>query len=203
MGKLITIVGSNGSGKTTLTNALCQQTGFSPWLESHEDRPYQPLFSEDVKLYALPNQIDYLLRRAEQEREIRAGDVTGVQDGGLDQDYYLYTHLFRHKGFLDEREFSLCRRTYQALRAGLPEPDLIVWLRAPLSLLEERLRTRARMIDLEQIVTLDDLPILDTYLEDWLADVPAHRLLALDVRPEADLLTPLLADLSERDFLAG
>ncbi len=111
MGKLITIVGSNASGKTTLAQAICQQTGFTPWLESHEDRPYQTLFSKDVRRYAQPNQIDYLLRRAEQERQIRAGKNTGVQDGGLDQDYHLYTRLFHHKGFLDEREFALCQRT--------------------------------------------------------------------------------------------
>ena len=129
--------------------------------------------------------------------------VLGVQDGGLDQDYYLYTHLFHHKGFLDDREFNLCQRTYQSLRAGLPAPDLMVWLCAPLTLLEERLRARARMIDLEQIVTLDDLPLLDAYLENWLENVEPARLLTLDVSAETDLLSPLLSALSERNFLAG
>jgi len=202
MAKLINIVGNNASGKTTLATALCEHAGLTPWLESHEDRPYQPLFSKDVRRYALPNQIDYLLRRAEQEREIRAGETTGVQDGGLDQDYYLYTHLFHHKGFLDEREFALIQRAYQSLRAGLPAPDLIVWLRAPIPLLEERLRARARMIDLEQIVTLDDLPLLDTYLETWLSTIEPTRLLTLEVGTSTDLLTPLLDSLSERNSLS-
>ncbi|MBN2044798.1 MAG: deoxynucleoside kinase [Anaerolineales bacterium] len=201
MGRLITIVGNNASGKTTLTNALCRQTGFTPWLESHEDRPYQPLFSQDVRRYALPNQIDYLLRRAEQEREIRQGEITGVQDGGLDQDYHLYTRLFQYKGFLDGREFTLCQRTYRALRAGLPAPDLIVWLRAPLDLLRARLQARNRKIDLEQIVTLDDLPLLEGYLEDWLAEIPAPRLLVVDAGAQDDLLSPLLTALSERNLL--
>jgi deoxyadenosine/deoxycytidine kinase len=201
MGKLITIVGNNASGKTTLTRTLCQQADFIPLLESHEDRPYQPLFSKDVRGYALPNQIDYMLRRAEQEREIRAGEVSGVQDGGLDQDYYLYTRLFHNKGFLGDREFALCQRTYQALRAGLPAPDLIVWLRAPVDLLQHRIQARARTIDLEQIVTLDDLPRLDTYLEEWLEEIPAQRLLILDAGAKTDLLSPLLTALLERDFL--
>jgi deoxyadenosine/deoxycytidine kinase len=203
MGKLITIVGINGSGKTTLTAALCQQTGLTPWLESHEDRPYQPLFSQDVRRYCLPNQMDYMLRRAEQEREVRSGEVTGVQDGGLDQDYFLYTRLFHHKGFLDEREFALCQRIYQALRAGLPAPDLIVWLRAPLDLLRERILARGREIDLEQIVTPDDLPLLDAYLEEWLGKIEPARLLVLDAGAQEDLLSPLLAGLSERNLLAG
>jgi len=184
MGTLITIVGNNGSGKTTLANTLGRLDGFQIYLESHEDRPYQPLFSKDVKRYALPNQLDYMLRRAEQERQIRGGEAVGVQDGGLDQDFFLYSRLFHHKGFLDDREFSLCQRTYQALRAGLPAPDLIAWLRAPLELLQSRLQARARMIDLEQIVTLEDLPRLEGYLEKWLAGINPAQILILDVAGE-------------------
>ena len=202
MGKLINIVGNNASGKTSLTEALCQKTGFAAWLESHQDRPYQPLFSKDVRRYALPNQIDYLLRRAEQEREIREGEITGVQDGGLDQDYYLYTRLFHHKGFLNDREFALCQRVYQALRAGSPAPDLIVWLQTPLELLHQRIQARARMIDLQQIVTLDDLPLLDIYLDEWLSKISSDRRLILNVSASSDLLPPLLAALSDRNFLA-
>lgn len=184
MGKLITIVGNNASGKTTLTQTLCREPGFSAYLESHEDRPYQPLFSQDVHRYALPNQIDYLLRRAEQESRIREGSAVGVQDGGLDQDFHLYSRLFHHKGFLDDQEFELCQRTYLALRRGLPAPDLIVWLRAPLDLLRQRLHARARMIDLNQIVTIKDLPLLETYLEDWLARIDPDRLLTVEISAE-------------------
>lgn len=184
MGKLITIVGNNGSGKTTLARALSEVSGYRAFLESHEDRPYQPLFSKDVRRYALPNQIDYLLRRAEQEREIRAGEFASVQDGGLDQDYHLYTRLFHHKGFLDDQEFSLCQRIYRAFRAGLPAPDLIVWLRAPLEQLRLRLQARARMIDLEQIVTLEDLSVLEGYLAEWLEGKIPDLVLSIDVTRE-------------------
>lgn len=184
MGKLITIVGNNASGKTTLTQTLCREPGFSAYLESHEDRPYQPLFSQDVHRYALPNQIDYLLRRAEQETRIRAGAAVGVQDGGLDQDFHLYSRLFHHKGFLDDQEFDLCRRTHHALRRGLPAPDLVVWLRAPLELLRQRLQARARMIDLNQIVTLDDLPLLEAYLEEWLGGNTTEQVVILESKLE-------------------
>lgn len=184
MAKLITIIGNNGSGKTTLTLALCQQAGFTPHLESHTDRSFQNQFSQDSSRYALPNQLDYLLRRAEQEREIRQGTETGVQDGGLDQDFYLYTHLFHRKGFLDGREFALCRRIYQALRAGLPAPDLVIRLKAPLELLRANIEARARAIDFSKIVTLDDLPVLENLLEEWLAQSPPECLLEIDVESE-------------------
>jgi len=197
MAKLITIIGNNASGKTTLTRTLCQAGGFNTCLESHSDRPYQPLFAQDQKRYALPNQIDYLLRRAEQEAEIRAGDVPGVQDGGLDQDYHLYTRLFHHKGFLDEQEYALCQRTYRALRHGLPPPDLIVYLKAPLSLLRQRLQARARLIDLQAIVTLDDLPTLQGYLDGWLAQEDPARLLEVDVSAQDPHFTRAVASILE------
>jgi deoxyadenosine/deoxycytidine kinase len=184
LGKLITIIGNNGTGKTTLAKTLGLLAGFQAYLESHEDRPYQPLFSRDQRHYALPNQIDYMLRRAEQERQIRNSPQIGVQDGSLDQDYHLYTRLFHRKGFLDDQEFSLCQRTYQALRAGLPAPELVVWLQAPLELLRGRLQARARMIDLEQIVTLGDLPRLEGYLEVWLAELNPGQVFTIDVAGE-------------------
>jgi deoxyadenosine/deoxycytidine kinase len=168
---LVAIIGNNAAGKTSLAKALGRMPGFSTYLESHEDRPYQALFSQDPITYALPNQIDYLLARAGQERRIRAGDEIGVQDGGLDQDFLLYTRLFHHKGFLDERGCDLCTRLYNTLRQDLPAPDAYIYLQAPLETLRARLLARARAIDLETIVTLDDLPVLQKFLDEWVSRI--------------------------------
>ena len=67
MNKLIVIVGPSGVGKTTLARALCEKHDFAIAYEQHEERPFQTLFKQDPK-YALANQLDYLLYRAEQER---------------------------------------------------------------------------------------------------------------------------------------
>ena len=40
------------------------------------------------------------------------------------------------------------------------------------------------MIDLEQIVTLDDLPFLENYLADWMAKVNPAQLMKVDVTGE-------------------
>jgi len=179
VGKLIAIVGNNASGKTTLAQALCARGGFRPYLEQHVERPFQSLFAAELERYALPNQIDYLLYRAEQEWEIRTGDLVGVQDGGLEQDFHLYTHLFHHKGFLGEAEYELCRRFYASLRRALPPPDAIIRLRAPLTVLEGRLQARGRAID-RQIVTPEDLPILEKSLDEWLRGVGETPLFEVD-----------------------
>ena len=178
---LVSIIGNNGSGKTSLAAALGREPGFNAYLESHYDRPYQGLFSQEPERYALPNQLDFLLARAEQERDSRAAEGIGVQDGGLEQDFYLYTHLFHRKGFLTAKEFDLCRRTYNVLRAGLPAPEVYIYLYAPLEMLKDRMQARGREIDMKTIVTPEDLPALQAYLDAWVAGISPLALQAEDV----------------------
>ena len=87
---------------------------------------------------------------------------------------------------------------YQALRAGLPDPDLVVWLRVPLDLLIARLQARARMIDLAQIVTLDDLPVLEGYLNGWLGEIKPDRVLVVDVVGEDESYRHAVAEVISR-----
>ena len=146
----------------------------------------QPLFSADPRKYGLPNQIDYFLFRAEQERTIREAPHIGLTDGGLDLDYFLFARLFHQKGYLDAREFELCKRLYFTLRASLPSPDIFINLQVPLDVLEARWRQRARQIDAE-ISTIDDLPVLQEFLDEYLGQVHPHSLITLNATEDIQL----------------
>ncbi|MFN8404929.1 MAG: deoxynucleoside kinase [Anaerolineales bacterium] len=101
MNKLISVVGASGVGKTTFVNALAKTGNFATAFEQHDERPFQSLFKQDTK-YALANQMDYLLLRAEQEKQLRAADKTGLMDGGLDLDFHGFTRIFRRRGLLTD-----------------------------------------------------------------------------------------------------
>jgi deoxyadenosine/deoxycytidine kinase len=64
MNKLIAVVGASGVGKTALVRALSSVYPFATAYEQHTERPFQALFKNDSH-YALANQIDYFLLRAE------------------------------------------------------------------------------------------------------------------------------------------
>ena len=181
MGQLITVVGNSGVGKTTFVQQLCLKTGFVQAMEQHYGRPFQKLFSLDHESYAFANQIDYLLFRAEQELEIRNCEKTGVQDGGLDEDFFLFTRLFYQNGFLTDREFGICERTYKILRELLQPPDLVVWLEAPLSVLAERIKIRDRGLG---IVEIEDLKAMEILLEDWLGEIYSAPVISIDTVKE-------------------
>jgi len=181
MGKLIVVVGNAGVGKTTLTQQLCQQGGFVSGLEQQAERPFQQLFANDLARYALPNQVDYLLRRAEQEWTIRQQAEIGLQDGGLETDFWVFTRRFYQKGYLDEPDYQLCDRLYTFFRRLLPPPDLIIHLVAPLEVIAARYAQRNRPLEIAQ---LDDLAALDALLNEWLGQVSAIPILTVDAANE-------------------
>ena len=180
MGKLITIVGASGVGKTALVNALSKVYPFATAYEQHAERPFQALFKQDKK-YALANQIDYLLLRAKQERELRTSLHIGLMDGGLDLDFHGFTRLFLSRNLLTEPEFDLCRRVYALIRESLPMPELIVRLCADEITVADRLSGRKRI----NIASAEDTALFNSFLDEWLASVPPHQKLDLDVTNES------------------
>ena len=185
MSELIAIVGVSGVGKTALVSALAKASalsaveGFDTAYEQHIERPFQSLFKSDAR-YALANQIDYFLLRAEQERKLRASPQIGLIDGGLDLDFYGFTRLFHKRGLLTDPEFELCQRLYGLIREHLPFPELIIRLYADESTIANRLSGRDRI----NIATAEDTALFDLFLDQWLDSIPSEQKLELDVTNE-------------------
>lgn len=181
MNKLISVVGASGVGKTTFVNALAKTGLFATAFEQHAERPFQALFKQDKK-YALANQMDYLLLRAEQEKQLRAADKTGLMDGGLDLDFHGFTRLFRQRGLLTDSEFDLCLRLYSLVRQALPPPELIVALYAPQTTIEGRLASRRRI----NIASAKDAELMDGFIREWLESVSQEKILRIDASSEGE-----------------
>jgi len=179
MSTIFSIIGVSGVGKTSLVRALNTRDQFALGLESHTERPFQAPFKRNPR-FALANQFDFLLYRAEQERLLRADPRPALVDGGLDLDFHGFTRLFHSRGWLSDPEFDLLRRYYIHTRDLLPPPDLIVHLTASDEAIQSRLAARNRI----NIATAADASLLASFLDEWLVSIPPARILHMDVTNE-------------------
>jgi len=193
MGKLICVVGGTGVGKTTLVHALCNKGPFVPGLEEHTNRPFQRVFKTNHQ-YAFANQLDYMLLRAEQECYLRQSPETGLMDGGLEMDFFGFTHLFHARAWLTDHEFDLCRRFYKFVRTHQPPPEMVIHLTASPTVIAHRLATRRRI----NIVTAEDILPLDSFLCQWLCTLSPDHILHLDVSDNDNGYLRLLPSLLEK-----
>jgi deoxyadenosine/deoxycytidine kinase len=200
MGKLITITGVSGTGKTTFAQKLGEKTGVSVYLEQHTQRPFHDVAISDPGSFMLQNQMDFLLYRVEQELEIRKSGSTGIVDGGLETDYYVFTHLFHQRGLLSDASFALCTRFYHLTRSLTPRPDLIVYLKAPLDVISGRFLQRQRLVEVSR---LEDLTAQQMLIETWLAAESNSRIITIDADEDnvdytnsIDKLLPIISSLA-------
>ena len=200
MGKLITITGVSGTGKTTFAQKLGEKTGIPFYLEQHAQRPFHNGAVSDPGSFMLQNQMDFLLYRAEQEREIRKSGNAGIVDGGLETDYYVFTHMFRQRNLLSDAGFALCTRFYHLIRSLTPPPDLIVYLKASLEVINERYLSRQRQVEVSR---LEDLTAQQVLIETWLAAEKNNRIITIDADEDnveypqgIDKLMPIISNLT-------
>ena len=103
-------------------------------LESASDNPFLPRFYQEPKRYALPTQLHFLFERSRQLRDLAQGDLfrtATVSDFLIDKDM-LFARLN-----LDDDEFDLYKKVYADLAPQAATPDLVIYLQAPVNVLDE------------------------------------------------------------------
>lgn len=133
------IEGPIGVGKTSLARRLAHSLGAELLLEKAEENPFLPRFYQDPRAAALPVQLFFLLQRAEELRGLRQADLFQPK---LVTDYLFEKDRVFAELNLDEHEFQLYDKVYQQLAPEVPTPDLVIYLQAPVDVLQRRIAQR-------------------------------------------------------------
>ena len=157
----IVVEGPIGVGKTTLAKRLAKTFNTELMLELATENPFLPRFYSDPKSVALPTQLYFLFQRAKQIESLRQTDMfkpVQVSDFLIEKD-----KLFA-SATLDEDELFLYNEVYDKLTLDAPEPDLVIYLQAPLDTLMQRIIERG--LDYERPINRNYVKkISDAYIE--------------------------------------
>ncbi|GAB4500743.1 MAG: deoxynucleoside kinase [Anaerolineales bacterium] len=164
--KIILVAGNIGAGKTSLTERIGARQGWAMGYESVSDNPYLPDFYADMRAWSFHLQVYFLGHRARQYLDLAADPRTVISDRSIYEDAYIFARALHHMGNMTERDYFSYQRLFQLVVGGLPAPNLLIYLKAPVEVLMERIHRRARGI--ETGISAEYLSLLDSFYDDWL-----------------------------------
>jgi deoxyadenosine/deoxycytidine kinase len=150
--RYVVVEGPIGAGKTSLTHKLAEHLNADTLLENASDNPFLPRFYQEPRRYALPTQLHFLFDRSRQLRELAQGDLFRA---GTVSDFLIDKDMLFARLNLDDDEFELYQKVYADLAPQAATPDLVIYLQAPIDMLQERVRRRG--VDFERDMDADYL----------------------------------------------
>ena len=164
---LVLVAGNIGAGKTSLTERIGSRLGWWTGYESVADNPYLSDFYADMHAWSFHLQIFFLGHRAEQYLEASHDARSAILDRSIYEDAHIFARALHHMGNLAERDYLAYRNLFELIFNGLPRPDLLIYLKAPVNVLMDRIRKRAR--NMETGISAEYLSLLDSFYDEWLA----------------------------------
>jgi len=164
--RLLLVAGNIGVGKTSLTERLGARLGWQTAFESVADNPYLADFYKDMRSWSFQLQIFFLGHRAQQYLDMARSPQSVILDRSIFEDAHIFARALQHMGNLDERDYLSYRRVFELVVSNLPPPNLLIYLKAPASVLIERIRRRGRVI--EDSISEEYLTLLESFYTDWI-----------------------------------
>ncbi len=168
MKKFIAVAGNIGVGKSTLVSMLCKRLGWQPFYEPVVENPYLADFYADMHAWAFHSQIFFLTRRLRSHVELSQFPESVVQDRSVYEDAEIFAHNLFLQGHIQPRDYQTYRELYETAVQLLPPPDLMIYLRASVPTLLDRISNRGR--DYERTITPEYLRSLNDLYEAWISD---------------------------------
>jgi len=148
----IVVEGPIGVGKTSLARRLAEVYRATALLEQPGANPFLERFYQSRTHFALPTQLFFLFQRA---RQITALKQRELFSSGYVSDFLIDKDKLFARVNLDDDELRLYEQVYNQMSLELPQPDLVVYLQAPLDVLLERVQRRG--MDYERAIDRDYL----------------------------------------------
>ncbi len=165
--QFIAVAGNIGAGKSTLVTRLSERLGWTPYFEPVAENPYLKDFYRDMKAWAFHSQLFFLSYRMRFHEELLKVSESVVQDRSVYEDAEIFAKNLYDQGNINERDYRTYRNLFELFISLLAPPDLMIYLKAPVATLEERIVERGRSF--EANIGTDYLEQLNDLYDNWIS----------------------------------
>lgn len=192
--RYVVIEGPIGVGKTSLARRLAELWSAELVLEQAEQNPFLEKFYRDPVATALPVQLHFLFQRTQQLARFKQPDLFSAVRVA---DYLLEKDQLFARVTLDDAEFGLYQQVYERLVIEPPQPDLVIYLQAPVDVLLQRIGRRG--LRMESLIDRAYLEKLNEAYARFFHDYDSAPLLIVN----AATLDPLANEADFAELLAA
>ena len=199
----IAIAGNIGSGKTTLTEIIAARYNAKAYYED-TDNPYLVDFYEDMERWAFNLQMYFLGKRIAEASDRLRFKTDLVQDRTVYEDAYIFASNVHDMGLMSSRDFDTYMSIFNLIQGIIPQPDVLVYLKAGVPRLITQIKKRGRAY--EAGIMEDYLERLNKKYNFWIDNIYRGEVVTVDIDAgdfieNPDILRPLFTRLDE--FKAG
>jgi deoxyadenosine/deoxycytidine kinase len=174
--RFIAIEGNIGAGKSTLATMIANSLNAKKIMEEFEDNSFLPKFYENKEQYAFPLEMSFLASRFNQLKKELIEETLFNQN--IVSDYIFAKCLLFSQNTLNEDEYKLYRQMFEIINLQIPQPDLLIYLHAPIEKLKWNISNRGRVYE----HSIDEKYLQDlqeTYFK-YLNSKPNQRILIIN-----------------------
>ena len=177
----IAIEGNIGSGKTTLATSIASDFEARLLLEKFSNNPFLPKFYKSPEDNAFALELFFMAERYQQLKDYKEQDLFSPIT--VSDYFFIKSKLFATNN-LREDEQKLFNRLFDIMVSFLPFPDIIIYLYADISRLQENIKKRAR-------------PFEQNMSDEYLNDI---QNIYLDYLNKQNKIPVLILDITKVDF---
>lgn len=166
MKKYIAVAGNIGVGKSTLVGLLAERLAMQPFYEPVTENPYLADFYQNMRGWSFQSQVFFLAHRLRIQQQLMRLPGSVIQDRSIYEDAEIFAQNLYLQGLMSERDYETYRTLYTTSAEFIPAPDLVIYLRASVPTLLQRIALRNR--DYEKTISPEYLDRLNGLYEHWI-----------------------------------